>query len=706
MTTQTTAPVSMKPGPFLFLAILALSSLLTACSGGGASSTPPVEPVLAAPTFTPVPGTYLGPQTVSIADGTASASIYYTLDGSTPTTTSPVYKSPIAVAASQTIRALAVASGYSNSSVATAAYTIRTPGPTVSATQSSNDGTQKFATISGVQFYSGTGGTNPVYVDDSITYQPIEGFGAAFTDTAGYNLQEVATTAAHDEAVNNLFTRNGNGIGLSFMRIPMAASDLALSVYSYDDQPAGLSDPTLANFSIAHDQKDIIPLILQAKALNPDLKLMANPWSPPGWMKSNDSMINGGTLLPADYQPFADYFVHFLQAYQAAGIPIDYVSIQNEPTYVEGYPSLDLQAPDATTVVSQYILPTFTANGISTRILLLDNNFYMISYPQTELANPTIAASPLIAGVAWHGYGGQQGEMQLMANQFPNLGQYETEHSGFSGNANQFKTDFEDITAVMRSSGRTFVKWSLAVNENYGPNTNGCNTCTGIVSINSTTGALSYPADYYSLGHFSKFILPGAQRIYSSNAQGILTSAFLNSDGSKALVAFNDTSSPQTFQVNWGTQSFSYTLPGLAAATFTWTGTAGAEVAQLARTQIQASSFTTLNNLMTENSTDSGAGFDLGFASDGSWAAYKNIDFGSGISGVTARVATQNSGASLEFHLDSPTGALLSTVAVPNTGAWQTFSTVTASASGASGVHDLYVVYRNQALNLNWFVFN
>ncbi len=699
----------MKPGPFLFLAILALSSLLTACSGGGGSSTPPLEPVLAPPTFTPAAGTYLGPQTVTLADATGSATIYYTLDGSTPTAASAAYKSPIPVAASQTIRALAVASGYSNSTLASAAYIIRTPGPAVSATQSSNDGTQKFASIAGVQLYSGTGGTNPVYVDDSITYQPIEGFGAAFTDTAGYNLQEVATTAAHDEALNNLFTRNGNGIGLSFMRIPMAASDLALSVYSYDDQPAGLTDPTLANFSIAHDQKDIIPLILQAKALNPDLKLMANPWSPPGWMKSNDSMINGGTLLPADYQPFADYFVHFLQAYSAAGIPIDYITLQNEPTYTTTYPSMDFPAVDATTVLSQYVLPTFTANSITTRILLLDNNFYMIDYPTTELANPTIAASPLIAGVAWHGYGGQQGEMQLMANQFPNLGQYETEHSGFSGNASQFKTDFEDITAVMRSSGRTFVKWSLAVNENYGPETNGCGTCTGIVSINSVTGALSYPADYYSLGHFSKFILPGAQRIYSSNAQGILTSAYLNTDGSKALVAFNDTSSSQSFQVNWGTQSFSYTLPGLAAATFTWSGTAGAQIAQSARTQIQASSYTALSNLMTESTTDANAGYDLGWATitpSDTWAAYRNIDFGSGISGLTARVATQNSGGALEFHLDSPTGALLSTVAVPNTGAWQTFSTVTASASGASGVHDLYLVYRNQALNLNWFVFN
>ncbi len=580
------------------------------------------------------------------------------------------------------------------------------PGPSVSVVESSDDGSLKLAPQASVQFFSGTGGNNPVYMDETQTYQTTEGFGAAFTDTAAYNLNQVATSAAHTEAVNNLFTRNGTGIGLSFMRVPMGASDLALSVYSYDDQPAGATDPTLADFSIAHDQTDIIPLILEAKSLNPAIKIMANPWSPPGWMKSNDSMVNGGSLLPAYYSSFANYFVLFIQAYGQAGIPIDYLSIQNEPTYVETYPSMDLEAPDATTVLSQYVLPALAANQLSTKVLLLDNNFYMISYPLTELANSTIASSSQVAGVAWHGYGGQQGEMQLLANQYPNLGQYETEHSGIAGTPDQFKTDFEDVTAVMRNSGRTFVKWSLAVDQNYGPETNGCNVCDGMVTINNVTGDLSYPVDYFTLGHFSKFVFPGAQRVYSSNAQGILSSAYVNPDGTKALVAFNDSTVPQTFQVQWGSQSFSYTLPALAAATFTWAGTQSGAVTIAATTQIQASSYNALSNLMTEYTSDTNGGYDLGYASDGSWAVFNNVDFGTSVSGLTARVASENAGASIEFHLDSPTGTLAATAAVPNTGGWETWATVTATASGASGVHDLYVVYRNQASNLNWFRFN
>ncbi len=681
------------------------ASGIVGCGGSG-SATPPPIPVLAPPTYSPAAGTYPAAQTVTLADATAGAAIYYTLDGSTPTSSSTRYTTPIAVSATETLQAIAVAPGYTSSAVVSAAYAIRIPGPAVSGVQSSNDGTQKFAVQTGIQFFSGTGGTNPVYVDETETYQTVEGFGAAFTDTAAYNLNQVATPAAHAEAVNNLFTRNGMGIGLSFMRIPMAASDLALSVYSFDDVPAGQTDPTLANFSIAHDQSYILPLILEAKGLNPAMKLMANPWSPPAWMKSNDSMVNGGTLLSANYNAYANYFVKYLQAYQQAGVPIDYLSIQNEPTYTTNYPSMDLEAPQATTVMSQYVLPALAANAISTRVLLFDSNFYLIAYPQTELANSTIANSPQVAGVAWHGYGGQQGEMQLLANQYPNLGQYETEHSGFSGSADPFKVDFEDITAVMRNSGRSFVKWSLAVNENYGPNTNGCSTCTGIVSINSGTGAVTYPTDYFTLGHFSKYVYPGAKRVYSSNAQGILSAAFVNPDDSKVLVAFNDSTAPQPFQVVWGGESFSYTLPALNAATFTWSGTQTGPATASARTQIQASSYHALSNLMTEYTTDTYRGYDLGFASDGSWAVYKNVNFGAGVSQLTARVAANNAGAAIEFHLDSPTGALIATASVPDTTGWQTWTTVTSSASQASGVHDLYAVYRNAPSNLNWFSFN
>jgi hypothetical protein len=257
--------------------------------------------------------------------------------------------------------------------------------------------------------------------------------------------------------------------------------------------------------------------------------------------------------------------------------------------------------------------------------------------------------------------------------------------------------------------------------------------------VNSASGNITYGSEYYTLGNFSKYVLPGANRIYSSNAAGIVTAAFVNPtpDNSRVLVAFNDSSRTQTFQAQWGPQSFTYTLPSLAGATFTWAGTQSAETPPYtvsAVSQIQASSFnrTGGNNipgnyltwgLETELTSDTNGGYDVGFASDGDYAVYNNVDFGTGVSTVTARLACLqdngqgngggNCGGSLEFRLDSKTGTLVTSVAVPSTAGWQTWQTTSpANVSGASGVHDLYVVFNAPASgttslgNMNWFQFN
>jgi glucosylceramidase len=224
------------------------------------------------------------------------------------------------------------------------------------------------------------------------------------------------------------------------------------------------------------------------------------------------------------------------------------------------------------------------------------------------------------------------------------------------------------------------------------------------------------------MGHFSKYVPPGALRIYSSNALGMVTAAFLNPDGSKSLVAFNDSASTQSFSIQWGTQSFAYTLPSLAGATFTWTGVQGSYTTP-ATSQIQASSFkstggnntlgdNTTFGLQTETTSDTNGGYDLGFSSDGDYAVYTNVDFGAGVSGVSARLACAgNCGGPLEFHLDSVSGPLAASVTIPATAGWQTWNTAAAPAS-ASGVHDLYVVFKaapggsSSLGNFNWFQFN
>jgi O-glycosyl hydrolase len=733
-----------------------LMLVATGCGGGGASSgstPPPPPPAAATPVFWPVSGSYSqtqAGQTVTLTDRSSGATIYYTTDGTTPTTSSAKYSGALTVSSTTTIEAIAAATGLLTSAVATATYTLTPPGngPTVSVVVTTDDQTMQLAAQPAVSFSTANGGSSVVYVDETQVYQPIEGFGASTTDSAMYLLNEVAKVnqpAQFNQAMNDLFTRQGNGIGLSFVRNPMGASDIARTVYSFDDN-GGQADPSLAHFSIAHDQTDIIPLILQAKQLNPQLKIMANPWSPPGWMKDSGSMI-GGSLLSSMYAPFANYFVKYIQAYAQAGINIDYISLQNEPLYLPtNYPGMCMRADssaadcpgsqtDQMTALFTYVAPALSTAGLQTKVLVYDHNWDRPDYPENVLANQNLS---LIAGVAWHGYGGTPGAMTPIRNMFPSLGAYETEHSGVVTNSNQTRLDFEEITQCMRNWARAYVKWSLALDETQGPHTGGCGTCTPIVTVNSTTGNITYGGEFYTMGHFSKYVLPGATHVYSSNAVGIVTAAFVNPapDSSRVLVAFNDSTQSQTFEVQWGTQSFLYTLPALAGATFTWSGTQSAGTPAYtvsAKAQILASSFnsTAGNNtpgnyqswgLETELTSDTNGGYDVGFSSDGDYAVYKNVDFGTGVSTVTARLACLqaaatngggNCGGTLEFHLDSSMGTLVASVAIPSTGGWETWQTTpAANVSGASGVHDLYVIFKAPASgttslgNLNWFQFN
>jgi hypothetical protein len=231
------------------------------------------------------------------------------------------------------------------------------------------------------------------------------------------------------------------------------------------------------------------------------------------------------------------------------------------------------------------------------------------------------------------------------------------------------------------------------------------------VTVNSQTGAVTKGTEFYTLGQYSKYVLPGAVRVYSSNTPAICSVAFQNPDGSTALVVFNSSSNSQTFNVQWGKQSFPYTLPGAAASTFTWTGTASGSTPPMAATaQIQGSSFSIESGLETETTGDATGAYDLGYLSPGAYAVYKNIDFGTAVSQVNVRTASAGNGGTATFYLDSMTSSPIATVNLPVTGGWQTWANATAAVSGASGVHDLYVVFGGggstaSISNVNWFQF-
>ena len=442
----------------------------------------------------------------------------------------------------------------------------------VSVWLTTDDQRSKMAPQAGVEFSAAekTTATPAIEINEDKGLQKIAGFGASVTDSAAYLLNEVAKPQERESAMKNLFTRTGEGIGLSFVRNPMGASDLSRYHYSYDDLPAGQIDPQLEHFSIEHDKQDIIPLVKEALRLNPRLKIMANPWSPPGWMKTSGGMI-GGELLPKMYKPFADYFIKYIEAYAIEGIQTDYISLQNEPLYVPtDYPGMSLPPEIEAGVMKQYLIPALAANHMETRILVYDHNWDHPEYPEAILVDPALANSDYVAGTAWHGYGGTPDAMSEIHDKYPKKEAHVTEHSGGTWAKDQVKQDFDDIIGSLRNWSRSYIKWSLALDENRGPHAGGCGACTPLVWVNSKTGAVSYAIDYYTLGHFSKFIMPGAERADSKGPQDLLNVSFVNPDGSRALVVFNDSEAEKTFAVKWKGKTFEYSLPSLAGATFVW----------------------------------------------------------------------------------------------------------------------------------------
>ncbi|WP_326720474.1 ricin-type beta-trefoil lectin domain protein [Streptomyces sp. NBC_00243] len=427
-------------------------------------------------------------------------------------------------------------------------------------------------------FQAGSGGTGDnITVDENTRYQTFTGGGASFTDTAAWlmNSSGALTQAQRDAAMTKLFSPT-DGIGLSFVRNPMGASDLARYGYSYDDVPAGQTDPTLAQFSIAHDLADVVPLTKQARQLNPALTVMASPWTAPAWMKDSGS-LNGGWLKSESYGAYASYFVKYLQAYQAQGVPVQYVTVQNEPTCCSGYPSMSWNASGLAYFTKSELLPKLQAAGLSTKVLAHDWNWDVYdSYAASTVDDAAVRTHPNFGGVAWHGYGGDVTKQTTVHNQYPTLDAFGTEHSGGTWIANQQREDMLNIVDYTRNWAKSVTKWSLAVDQNMGPHNGGCGTCTGLVTVHNgdaQSGQVDYTIEYYTMGHLTKFVKPGAQRIASTASTSVPNVAWRNPDGSKALIAYNDASTAKTVTINWGSQHATYSLPGKTSATFTWAGT-------------------------------------------------------------------------------------------------------------------------------------
>src|SRR5882762_569295 len=411
-----------------------------------------------------------------------------------------------------------------------------------------------------------------IRVDSSRTYQQIDGFGASLTDSSAWLLSQKLTPAQRTALLKQLFDTE-QGIGLAILRQPMGSSDFSVADYSYDDVPPGDSDPGLKHFTIDRDRQYIIPVLREALAVNPKLKIIASPWSPPGWMKTSSSMI-GGTLLPSSFTPLARYFVRFVQSYEAAGVPIFAVTPQNEPRNIPAdYPGMGMTAEEQTVFIREHLGPAFRDAHLKTKILAFDHNWDLLDFPEEILSDPS--AAEFSAGTATHCYGGGPEAQTKLHDHFPTKGIWLTECSGGEwqkGNLLVAQADL--IIETTRNWGKSVILWNLALDQNHAPHLGGCTDCRGVVTIDhsKSPSTVTPTVDFTALAHASNFVAPGALRIDSiaSEESPLKHVAFRNSDGSIVLLALNPSESAITFSIAWQSLYATYTLQPGAVATFRW----------------------------------------------------------------------------------------------------------------------------------------
>lgn len=406
-------------------------------------------------------------------------------------------------------------------------------------------------------------------------YQEMEGFGAALTESSAYVLMTHLSQSERTNVLKDLFTTENRGIGISFVRITMGASDFSLSDYTYNDLPAGQTDTSMQSFSLGQDLQYLVPLLKEILLVAPDLKIMATPWTAPAWMKSNVSLTGGGKLKPSFYQAYASYFVRYLSEMNKQGIPISSITIQNEPLHEAAYPSLSMSASEQLEFIKSHLGPAMEVANLSTQIIIYDHNWDRTDYPLEILDDPQ--ARKYVAGSAFHCYGGEVGAMSMVNQAYPDKGIYFTECSGglWSQNfGNNLAWNTENLfVGAPRNWSKTVLLWNMALDENNGPQNGGCADCRGVITVNSNTAVLTKNVEYYLLGHTAKFIRPGACRVETPSTRnlGVSQVAFQNQDGSMALIAYNHLQNSISLSVNVDeNKAFSYNLAAGSLVTFSW----------------------------------------------------------------------------------------------------------------------------------------
>jgi glucosylceramidase len=408
-----------------------------------------------------------------------------------------------------------------------------------------------------------------ITIDSSTTYQSIDGFGYSLTGGSAYLLNSLEENIK-TETLKNLFSTADNAIGISYLRISIGSSDLNANVFTYDDVANGQTDINLSNFSINADKQDLIPILKKIIIINPQIKIMASPWSAPSWMKSNQS-FKGGILKPEYYNVYAQYFVKYLNAMKEEGINIEAITPQNEPLNPDNNPSMVMTAVEQASFIKNSLGPAIQNANLNTKIIVYDHNADVPQYPLTILQDAD--AAKYVDGSAFHLYAGNISALAQVHNAYPNKNLYFTEQytpisGSFNGDLSWHITNL--IIGATRNWSKNVLEWNLASDPNLGPHTpGGCTTCLGALTVASPTD-ISKNVSYYIIAHASKFVRPGSVRIASTSTNNLPTVVFKNPNGKKVLIVTNNGPESQKFNVNYMGKTMQSALNAGSVATYVW----------------------------------------------------------------------------------------------------------------------------------------
>lgn len=408
-----------------------------------------------------------------------------------------------------------------------------------------------------------------IEVDDSQTFQTVDGFGFSLTGGSAEVINGLISSKKQ-ELLQKLFGATENSIAISYLRISIGASDLDAATFSYNDLPEGQTDVNLDQFSLAPDMVNLIPLLKEILAINPNIKIMGSPWSPPVWMKDNNNTI-GGSLQSKYYSVYAQYLVKYIEKMKEQGIIIDAITPQNEPLHPGNNPSLLMTASQQTDFIKNHLGPAFQNANVDTKIIIYDHNCDKPEYPISVLNDAE--AKQYIAGSAFHLYAGDISALTQVKNAHPDKELYFTEQ--YTSNTGEFGGDLNwhlknVVIGSMRNWSKTALEWNLANNATFGPHTDGgCTTCKGAITVTSSS-SYTQNVGYYIIGHASKFVPTGSVRISSNIAGNLQNVAFKTPDGNKVLIVENNGSSNELFNIKYNNKWVVVSLEAGSVGTFIW----------------------------------------------------------------------------------------------------------------------------------------